>query len=107
MRKYKPFYGSIPSYLKNVQSNPAKLALFNVSQHALQEPIPRPKLEFRADTDNVLRAQIQNAQRPFARLDAQLGTMIAIQEQAEKSRPQIREDRWRAAYDGLISPLSP
>lgn len=99
MRKYKPFYGTIPQYMRGVNSNLAKRALFEVAGDSLREPVPSPKREFRADTEATLRNELRDAQKPMARLDYQLRAMIGKMEKGEKQRPLIREYRWRAAYD--------
>ncbi|MFQ5731707.1 MAG: vWA domain-containing protein, partial [Planctomycetaceae bacterium] len=99
MRKYKPFYGTIPRYLRDVNSNLAKRAVFEVAGDSLREPIPSPKLSFRADSETVLRNQLKEAQKPFARLDYHLRAMIAKMEQGEKQRPRVKEYRWQAAFD--------
>ena len=99
MRKYVPFYGPIPVYLREVRANGAKTAVYLAADLPLKEPLPRPRLAFRADTEINLRNEIRNAQRPMARLDDRLREILPILEKGEKDRPKVREDRWRAAFD--------
>lgn len=99
MRKYAPFYGPIPAYLRQLQANRAKAALHRAAGIKLHERVPRPQLAFRADTEVNLRNEIREAQKPVERLDYELRDMIQILEEGEKDRPKIQEDRWRAAFD--------
>lgn len=99
MRKYRPFYGPIPVYVRDIQQNRAKQALDKVARMKLRESIPRPQLVFRAENDNVLRQGIARAQRPLARLNYDLREILAVMEVGEKDRPKLQEDRWRAAFD--------
>ena len=99
MRKYKPFYGDIPRYMRDVNGNLAKRALFEVAGDSLKEPIPSPQLVFRANNEATLRNELREAQKPFARLDFHLRAMVTKMEMGEKQRPLIKEYRWQAAYD--------
>ena len=99
MRRYVPFYGPIPTYLRQLQANQAKRALYDAAKMTLQQRIPRPQLAFRADTEVNLRNAISQAQRPVATLDYRLREIQQVLEAGEKDRPKIKEDRWRASYD--------
>jgi len=99
MRKYVPFYGTIPNYLQQVQQNRAKAALFKAARMTLKERVPQLQLVFRADTETVLRRQIRSAQEPAARLNHRLNDMLRVLADGEEDREELREDRWRAAYD--------
>jgi hypothetical protein len=99
MRNYVPFYGPIPAYLRQVQSNRAKAAVVEAARMSLSEPFPRPQLAFRADTQANLTNGTREAQKPMARLDDRLQEIQQILEAGEKDRPKVREDRWRAGYD--------
>ena len=54
---------------------------------------------FEHTSDNVLREQITEAQKPAAALDYRLTEMLTILAQGEKDREKVTEARWRAAYD--------
>lgn len=99
MRGYRPFYGTIPNYMKGVRANRAKLALHLAATKSMSEPIPAPQRRFQANTETVLRQQISTAQRPLAVVNFKLDEMLAVLNEGEKDRPKIAEDRWRAGYD--------
>lgn len=99
MRRYRPFYGTIPTYMKQVRANRAKLALHLAATKSMTEPIPAPQRRFQANTETVLRQQISRAQRPLAVVNFKLDEMLAVLNEGEKDRPKIAEDRWRAGYD--------
>ncbi|RMG38059.1 MAG: VWA domain-containing protein [Planctomycetota bacterium] len=99
MRNYVPDYRPIRVVEKDVRSNLAKTALVQAAQRANVETITAPQLSFRADTDNILRQQITEAQKPLALLDYRLQELETILAAGEKDRPKIREPRWQAAYD--------
>ncbi|MCH8828642.1 MAG: VWA domain-containing protein [Planctomycetes bacterium] len=99
MRRYRPFYGSIKNYMTQVSKNRAKMALYNVAGMTIAQSLPRPQLAFQANNDNILRQQMAAAQRPLARLNYRLTELLAVLEDGEKSRAQIKEPRWQAGYD--------
>ncbi|GAB4138241.1 MAG: VWA domain-containing protein [Planctomycetaceae bacterium] len=99
MRNYRPFYGTIEKYLDTVKKNRARSALYRVAGMTLKTPIPRPKLAFRADNDNILRQEMAEAQRPLARLNYRLTELLTVLSEGEKDRAKLKEPRWRAGYD--------
>lgn len=99
MRNYRPYYGSIEGYIKDVNGNRAKTALSRVAQMTNIDRLPTPQLVFQANNDTVLRQQIAQAQRPMARLNYRLEELLAVLEAGEKDRAKIKEPRWRAGYD--------
>ncbi|MEQ9065498.1 MAG: VWA domain-containing protein, partial [Gimesia chilikensis] len=61
--------------------------------------LPQPTLEFPANTDNVLRQAITEAQKPVSQLSYGLNELQVMLEQGLKDRKKITEPRWRANYD--------
>jgi len=99
MRNYLPDYRPIRFYTKDLQANKAKSFLVEAARTKIGEHIPTPEVIFRADTDNVLRVQLNEAQKPLAVLDSKLNEIVSLLEQGEKDRPKIKEPRWQAAFD--------
>jgi len=101
MRDYHPDYISIRDYQRNLEQNLAKRALVQTATatRLSQRRLPTPTLEFPANTDNVLRQAITNAQKPVSELDYGLNELQIMLEQGLKDRKKIKEPRWRANYD--------
>ncbi|HLQ44737.1 MAG TPA: vWA domain-containing protein, partial [Planctomycetaceae bacterium] len=99
MRNYLPDYRPIRFYMKDLQANRAKSVLVDAARKTIGEHIPTPEVIFRADTDNVLRVQLNEAQKPLAVLDYKLNEIVSLLEQGEKDRLKIKEPRWQAAFD--------
>lgn len=99
MRNYPPDYRPIRDYEADLTKNLAKGALVNAAVSTKVGRIPTPQLAFRADTDNVLRTEITEAQKPAAVLDHRLNEILEILSAGEKDRPKLDTPRWRASYD--------
>jgi hypothetical protein len=99
MRNYQPDYRPVADIDRDIKKNKAKQVLIEAAMKTKAEGIPIPQTTFRADTDNVLREQVTEAQRPLAILDYRLKEMVATLSQGEKEREKITESRWKAAYD--------
>eukprot|EP00913_Durusdinium_trenchii_P008958 g8424.t1 len=99
MRNYRPYYGTIEGYIKDLNRNRAKMALSRVAQMTMSDSLPSPQLVFQATNDTILRQQISQAQRPLARLNYRLKELLDVLENAEKDREKITEPRWRAGFD--------
>lgn len=105
MRQYQPGYRPIKDYERELQNNLAKGALVRAAlmteqlQQSDAQKIPNPQTAFRADSDNILRQQITEAQKPFAVLDYTLEELHKVLAAGEKERPNLAEARWQAGYD--------
>ncbi|MBI5758711.1 MAG: VWA domain-containing protein [Planctomycetales bacterium] len=99
MRNYQPDYRPVADIDRDIKKNKAKQVLIEAAMKTKAEGIPIPQTTFRADTDNVLREQVTEAQRPLAILDYRLKEMVATLNQGEKEREKITESRWKAAFD--------
>lgn len=102
MRNYSPDYRPIPMIDADIKANAAKrvlteLAIEQNSSNALR--FPYLQLAFRADTDNALRGEITEAQRPVAELDYRLEQLQNRLALGEKDRANVAEPRWQASYD--------
>jgi len=99
MRSYAPDYRPIRLVDLELRQNKAKAALLMAAQQSRVNSIPIPTLQFRADTDTILRQQVTEAQKPLAVLDYQLQQLMGILETGVKDRPKLVEPRWRAGFD--------
>ena len=86
MREYLPDYRPIKYYTRDVKSNPAKMALTTAAHMTHEGPVYPPKTVFRADSDNVLRTEVTEAQEPFAVLDYKLRQIQQILERGTAGR---------------------
>ncbi|MEX0702616.1 MAG: vWA domain-containing protein [Planctomycetales bacterium] len=99
MRDRAPSYATVANYLKDVQSHPVKAALIRTALNVEVKTIPRPRLDFVADNDNILRTQITDAQRPFADFEYQLNELAADLIAVESHRATLADARWQANFD--------
>lgn len=99
MRNYAPDYRPIKDYQLALSKNKAKSALVMAATKTKVDNIPIPRIVFRADTDNALREEITESQKPAALVDAKVNEMVNILAAGEKDREKITEPRWRAAFD--------
>ncbi len=99
MRNYQPIYASEQTYRKKLAENNAMVALLQAAKLSRVEDIPNPRTNFRADTDNILREQITEAQKPFALADYHMRKLLAQLKAGEKDAPKMSSARWRANYD--------
>ena len=99
MRNYQPEYKPIKDYDMALAKNKAKAALVMAATKSKVDKINLPPLVFAAYTDNKLREELTEVQRPAAVLDFKMNELYQILAQGEKDRDKITEPRWRAAYD--------
>ena len=80
MRKYLPDYRPLRDYQRQLAVNAAKAALVMAGKQTLLEgsDVPIPTTDFQANTDNILRAEITEAQKPLATLDYYLTKLASI-----------------------------
>ena len=99
MKDYLPDYRPIRDYLEDVKKSSAKQALLTAAENTRQQNVSAPTLRFRADTDNALRVEAAEAQKPAAMLELRIRQVVGILENGEDDRPNLTEPRWQAAYD--------
>ena len=99
MRNYPPDYRPIRLFEIELKKSLAKQSVLQAAQLSRVNRIPIPTLEFRADTDNILRVQVTEAQKPLAILDYHLNSMMAVLERGVQDRDKLKSPRWRASYD--------
>ncbi len=99
MRNYQPEYMTVKNYLLQLQKNKAKAKLVEAATACKVEEVRAPQTAFAAYTDNILREQLTEAQKPAATLDYKLNQLYTILAQGEKDREKLAEPRWRAGYD--------
>ena len=106
MRNYLPDYRPIQMYDQQLQSNKAKLSLVEAARKTRVDRIPPPQLQFQANTDNVLRTQITEAQKPLAVVEHQLRLMHQMLSAGEQDRKKLTSPRWQASYDLAMGRLA-
>ncbi len=99
MRRYAPDYRPARVQEQEIAKSGAKSALVNVAKMTYRNNAPVPELTFRAYNDNILRADIGEAQRPVAEIDYQLKRYYDTISVGVKQRDDLREARWQAAFD--------
>ena len=99
MRNYQPEYMTVKNYMLQLQKNKAKAKLVEAAMACKLEEVRAPEVAFAAYTDNILREQLTEAQKPAATLDYKLNQLYTILAQGEKDREKLAEPRWRAGYD--------
>lgn len=99
MRSYMPDYRPARVIEAEIRNNPAMFALVEASTRAIVEPIRVPTTMFDAPSDNVLRTQITEAQKPQAELDYKLRELHQVLDAGQKGRDAIKDPRWQASFD--------
>lgn len=100
MRQYSPDYRPLKDYQRQLTTNGAKAALVSAAMKTVVDgEVPIPQTSFRADSDNILRTQITEAQKPLATLDYFLQQLHGTLSPGEKDRAKLDSDRWRASFD--------
>ncbi len=99
MRNYQPDYRPINELDREIATNKAKTALTQASNLMRIDRLTLPVLLFDAESDNTLRAEILEAQKPVAVLDYKIDQVLALLESGSKDRDKLVSPRWRAAYD--------
>jgi hypothetical protein len=99
MKDYLPDYRPIRFYDDDVTKNQAKRALVAAAELTRRNRLIAPQLRFRADTDNALRTEATDAQRPASTLEYRVAEIVRELERGANDRARIREPRWQAAYD--------
>jgi hypothetical protein len=100
MRPYMPSYNTIADLNREIASSKAKTALVTTAQNFRVERINMPLLTFDGSSDNTLRNEILEAQKgEIVILDYRLDEVLRILQEGEKDRDQLKDARWRAAFD--------
>ena len=99
MRNYMPDYRPVRTIETEIRSNPAMASLVEAASRALIANINLPATRFDAPNDNVLRAQLTEAQKPLAELDYKLRELHQLLDAGSKGRESIKDPRWQASFD--------
>lgn len=99
MRERAPSYATVADYERDIRSHPIKVALVTAAQNMEVKSIPRPRLEFRADNQNILNGEITEAQRPFADVEYKINEIAGGLQAVENHRGTLDNARWQAHYD--------
>lgn len=100
MRNYMPSYDTIANLNREIGASKAKTALVTVARNFRADRINMPLLTFDASSDDTLRNEILEAQKgEIVILDYRLDEVLRILQEGEKDRDQLKDARWRAAFD--------
>ncbi|MEZ6044806.1 MAG: vWA domain-containing protein [Planctomycetaceae bacterium] len=100
MRNYMPDYSSFSDYQEAVRSNRAVAALVKASLSTTDRPTPEARLVFRADRQERLKQEIDEAQKPFADYVYHLeNEVLRTLLDGEDARAEVTVPRWKAGYD--------
>ena len=102
MKDYLPDYRPIRDYEKDIAKSKAKQFLLMAAEMTRRKRVSAPSLRFRADTDNALRTEASEAQKPAAMLTHSITQIVQVLEQGEEDRANLTEPRWQAAFDLAI-----
>jgi hypothetical protein len=102
MRRYAPDYRPIRVLEQEIAKNPAKAALVSAARMTFDSDLPTPQLEFRAYSDNILRTELREAQKPVADAEFKLRRMFEAIKAGESARDTLKDERWQAAFDLAI-----
>ena len=100
MRHYAPDYRPIRVIDSEIRKNAAMAALVQAASFTYEDGgVPAPMLVFRGYSDNILREDLTEAQKPIAVVNYKLEQLFKILEAGEKARGSLTDPRWRASYD--------
>jgi hypothetical protein len=99
MKDYLPDYRPIRDYEKDIAKSKAKYYLLSAAEMTRRKRVSAPPLRFRADTDNALRTEASEAQKPAAMLTFGITKIVQELEKGEEDRAKLTEPRWQAAFD--------
>ena len=104
MRNYTPDYRPIEKLKADIAANPGKAALVSLAQATFGREgrpveIPTPQMTFRGYTDNLIRNECTEAQKPMAIVNNEIDPLKKRVDEMEKFRANIKEPRWQASFD--------
>jgi len=104
MRNYTPDYRPIDKLMADISANPAKAALLQLAKSTFGREgrpvdIPQPQMTFRGYTDNLIRNECTEAQKPMAIVNNEIDPLKKKVDDMEKFRANLKEPRWQASFD--------
>lgn len=104
MRNYTPDYRPIDKLTADIQANAGKSALVALAKSTFSRDgravdIPQPQMTFRGYTDNLIRNECTEAQKPMAIVNNEIDPLKKKVDDMEKFRAGIKEPRWQASFD--------
>lgn len=99
MRRYKPDYVSVKTYMGRLNQNKARYALVQAAQASKTGALQTPVLRFPKLDEAQFVNQVSLAQRTAAILEPKMGELYAILKNGEADRPNETSLRWQAGFD--------
>jgi hypothetical protein len=104
MRNYTPDYRPVDKQMQDIAANAAKAGLVQLAESTFGKDgravdIPTPQMVFRGYTDNLIRNECTEAQKPMAAINYLIDPLVKRMNDLEKSRALLKEPRWQASFD--------
>ncbi len=99
MREYRPDWGSVEQYVKNLQKDPIRAAVKEASLITQQDLPPEPGLTFPPADDPSFKERMQVNQETVARIDYTVSEALRPITSVVKLRDRETSRRWQAHYD--------
>ncbi len=99
MRRYKPDYVSVNTYLQRLESNAARRALVQAAAFTTTGTLESPQLRFPKLDEARFVTTVTNAQRAAAIIEPQLNRLYEILRAGEQDREEELSPRWQAGFD--------
>lgn len=99
MRRYKPDYVSVKTYMSRLGNNKARYALVQAAQISKTGALQSPVLRFPKFNEAGFVTAVSTAQRGAALLEPKMQQLYTILKSGEADRPRETSLRWQAGYD--------
>lgn len=99
MRRYKPDYVSVKTYMSRINRNKARYALVQAAQASKTNALQSPILRFPKFDEAQFVRRVGLAQRSAAILEPKMQQLYGILKKGEADRPNEISPRWQAGFD--------
>jgi hypothetical protein len=102
MRRYKPDYVSVKTYLQRLEANAARRALVQAAAFTTTGTLESPRLRFPNLDEARFVTLVTNAQQTAAIIEPQVDRLYEILRAGEQDREKELSPRWQAGFDLAI-----
>ncbi len=99
MRRYKPDYVSVKTYMSRLNENKARYSLVQAAQVSQTGALETPELRFPKLDEAQFVRNVSIAQRTAAILEPKMNELYSILRNGESDRNQETSARWQAGFD--------
>ena len=99
MRKYRPDYVTVETYVRRMQENRCRFALVQAAEQSWLNPMEPPEMRFEKLDEARFVNTVSEAQRAAAVLEPKIERLYQILVSGEQDRPEEISLRWKAGYD--------